>query len=158
MLSKKLMFLWVACAVLCSCGDSTWQELSVLEVGEDTVTAGVIVRIEPSAYQPVKLHGNQFTTKTFAFKGTLLNRSSDLDCVANITIFSKSGDMNISNTQSPGDTIRWAMTEVEKDLDIDFILMPDSRRYSGKGHFYFYLTDADKKCISNIVGWKVTFK
>ena len=140
-----------------ACGDRTWENVATIETGSGAIRAGDLVQLEPSSFEPAELSGSEFAVEKFTFTGHLLDTASDLDLIGTVTVLSGSGDFRSTETLS-SDTTHWAANELQKEITIDFPILPIRAAYSGKGYLHFYLKDLDGNCVSNIVAWPVTFK
>lgn len=153
LICKYSALLIITSSFLISCSQTPWEDVPA--IGE-SVKAGKVVRIEPVNYNVVHFKKDAIEVKSFPFKGTLLDKSLNDYCITNVSVFSGGDRLDISESQTP-DTILWSGNELEKELEISYAYIPVMRGYTGSGMLYFYLTDMDKTCISNIVGWEVEF-
>jgi len=155
----KLPFTATLLLSFISCdGSSSWDDITVLEMTSGKIQAGDAVRIEPSAFETVEISSTEFSIKTFKFNGTRTNSSGDLELLPTVTLMAGEGNFHSVETQSPKEAIQWSVGEPQKAITIAFLNMPSGSSYSGKGYLYFYMTDKDKNCVSNIVAWPVAFK
>ena len=146
------MLALVACG-----GPSSWEDITDLDTGSDKIRAGTAVRIEPSAFEAAEISSTEFSIKKFNFSGTRKDGSGGLELLPTVTLMASEGDFHSVETQSQ-EAIQWTVGEAQKAITISFLNMPTGSAYSGKGSLYFYMTDKDKNCVSNIVAWPVAFK
>ena len=141
-------------------GDRTWHDVASVEMGTGTLRAGDLVRLEPTSFRPVEMSNHMFTNKQFKFSGILLDNSSDLEIIGNVTSMSGGVDDPHWETRHDATSIQWGASESQKKITINFVRMPKNTgpQYQGNRLFYFYVTDSNGACISNIVAWPVTFK
>lgn len=158
-LSWKLPFTVTLLLSLISCGgSSSWNDIAVLDIRSGKIQAGDAVRIEPSAFETVEFSSTELSIKKFKFNGTRTDSSENLELFPTVTVMAGEGNFGSVETQSTEETIQWAVGEPQKAITIVFMNMQRGSSYSGKGHLYFYMTDKDKNCVSNIVAWPVAFK
>ncbi|MFN2530678.1 MAG: hypothetical protein ABR555_05225 [Pyrinomonadaceae bacterium] len=163
----------VTLALLCACRhqgvDQNWQEIPSLEIGEKKLSAGKLIRLEPKVGNPVQMSGSQMTYEKFKFLGTLLDPRSDLDVKRTVTADFVGADEHglVKDKQrsvtEAGEPMKWMKSESRRDIEFTFavppvIAPPVASALSGKGFLYFYLTDLNGNCVSNIVASPVTLR
>ena len=142
---------------LLSCGGpSSWEDLAEIDTGSSKILAGNELRIEPSEFAAASIVGTAFSITKFNFNGTRKEGTGDLELLPTVTVMAGKGDFHAVETLSEK-AIHWRAGEPQKAVTITYVNMPTGSAYSGKGHLYFYLTDPDKNCVSNIVAWPVEF-
>jgi hypothetical protein len=163
----------VTLAGMCACRHQgvhqDWQEVPSLEIGEKKLSAGKLFRLEPNVANPVQMPGGQMSYEKFKFLGTLLDPRSDLDVKRTVTAdFVGADEQGVVKDKErsiteAGEPMKWMKSESKRDIEFTFavppvIAPPAASALSGKGFLYFYLTDLDGNCVSNIVAWPMTFK
>ncbi len=153
----NIFLLSVMTLLLAGCGDRTWEEVSSTGTGDREIRAGDLVRLEPASFQPREISGTGFVIEKFIFNGSLLNDSSDLKLSGKVKLhFERESGFIVDTTIASAEPIQWAASESKKAVTISYIKMQNETG-SGEGYLYFYLTDLNGACVSNIVKWPIAF-
>ena len=154
-----------AILVLCSlfmvfagCGEDTYKNVNSLELHTQTIKAGKRIHIVPVDYHPAAISGTTQGVTTFKFTGTLLDSSENLTLITRATLLLGRGGYKKIETQKDAEPITWGKDAHTKELQFSFVVSLTEGTYMGGGYLYFYLTDLDDHCVSNIVAWPVTFQ
>lgn len=140
---------------LSACGDRTWEDVAFVETGAGEIRAGDLVRLEPASFSPREIARSGSSFEKFTFNGNLVNNSSDLELYGNVTLnYGGGGEVMVRSTIKSTNEIQWAANEPQKAITIIFL---ENKTLSGDGYLYFFLTDINDTCVSNIIKWPVTF-
>lgn len=156
--SAVLMVMGIVLAFLLSGCSKPVEDVASVELGRETITAGNRFRLSPVKADAITLSGKEFSNTNFVFHCTLLSKETDIDYRGAVTFQSSNSSGSIvTETQSAENFEKWPSGVTQKDVTITFHLLPTFTTYSGHGFLYIYLTNKEKRCISNIVKWKVKF-
>ena len=134
------------------------EDITLLKLGHETITAGNYFRLTPVKDEPITLSGKDFSANDFVFHCILLSKETDIEYQGAVTFqASSSSGRTVTETQSVKEFDRWPSGVTQKDITIHFSFLPLMYTYSGHGFLYLYLVDKHNHCISNIVRWKVNF-
>lgn len=157
---------WVAVLVAVSlgmpnCTRKSWKEVPSLATAHGSLNAGRQVRLIPISSNPRRISTKQAVEKRFKFRGTLVSPPQHREVKGKVTLvgerlIGKKGRTSVNQTwENP--PLKWAQREYEREIEIRFLVMP-GRTYKGSGWMYFYLTDLEDECVSNIIAWPVVLK
>ena len=133
-----------------------WSEVSEVPAKAPSgraIRAGSTFRIEPVQFTPAQFAGKEFTENKFAFRCRSLQKGVVSEYIGTSMLVMK----GVTETQ-PGTIEKWATGDDAKEISLRWMVIPEIGAYHGGGSLYFYLSDKDKNCISNIVAWPVAFR
>lgn len=139
---------------LSACGDRTWEDVAFVETGAGEIRAGDLVRLEPASFSPREIARSGSSFEKFTFNGNLVNNSSDLELYGNVSLIYGGEGLIVRSTIKSTDEIQWDANEPQKAITLFFL---EDKAIYGDGYLYFYLTDINDTCVSNIIKWPVTF-
>ncbi len=159
---RSLVFKMLVLAVtvaLCqsACGERTLEELDWFSDGADTIQSGDQFTLKPTAFEPAEMAGDELDRRTFSFKGTRTSDSVGLEVQLRAALVMGEEGSSLTETQF-GDTVMWPQDSAAMVLEMEWAVLPFGGTYGGEGYLYFYLTDLENNCLSNILAWPIKFK